>query len=153
MPRELSSVDRKILAMLLESEQRVSSGEMSRKLGIPASTVQRRRKRLEKEYLTTSYSLNSRNFGWRKVDLLIATEGGETVKVGRALLKRQNVSSAASTVGEHAINLRAEALVADNTELLALLEQVKAMEGVRDVTWCEVVETIGRNSLGNLLAA
>ena len=152
MPRALSGVDRKILAILLESDRRVSSSEVSKKLGIPMSTVQRRRKRLEKEYITANYSLNSKNFGWRTVDLLIATERGATLQVGKELLKRRDVSTVASMLGEHAINLRAEALVMSNTELLRLLEQVKAIDGVRDVLWCEVVETIGKNSLGILLA-
>ncbi|MGH9918982.1 MAG: Lrp/AsnC family transcriptional regulator [Nitrososphaerales archaeon] len=152
MPRALSGVDRKILAILLESDRRVSSSEMSKKLGIPISTVQRRRKLLEREYITTNYSLNSKNFGWRTVDLLIATERGVTLQVGKELLKRRDVSSVASMLGEHAINLRAEALVMSNAELLHLLEQVKAIDGVRDVLWCEVVETIGKNSLGTLLA-
>jgi len=148
----LSSVDRKILAMLLASERRVSSSEVSKKLGIPTSTVQRRRKRLEKEYITANYSLNSQNFGWRTVDLLIGTERGATLQVGKALLERPDVSSVASMLGEHAINLRAEVIVVSNAELLALLEQVKAIDGVRDVLWCEVVETIGKNNLGTLLA-
>ncbi|MDA4116381.1 MAG: winged helix-turn-helix transcriptional regulator [Thaumarchaeota archaeon] len=152
MPRALSGIDRKILAILLEADRRVSSSEMSKRLGIPMSTVQRRRKQLEKEYIIANYSLNSKNFGWRTVDLLIATERGATLQVGKELLKRRDVSSVASMLGEHAINLRAEALVMSNTELLRLLEAVKAIDGVRDVLWCEVVETIGKNSLGTLLA-
>jgi DNA-binding Lrp family transcriptional regulator len=152
MPSALSGVDRRILAILLESDRRVSSSEMSKRLGIPMSTVQRRRKRLEKEYITANYSLNSKNFGWRTVDLLIATERGATLQVGKELLKRRDISSVASMLGEHAINLRAEALVMSNAELLRLLEQVKAIDGVRDVLWCEVVETIGKNSLGTLLS-
>ena len=86
------------------------------------------------------------------MDLLIATERGATLQVGKELLKRRDVSSVASMLGEHAINLRAEALVMSNAELLRLLEQVKAIDGVRDVLWCEVVETIGKNSLGTFLA-
>jgi hypothetical protein len=34
--------------------------------------------------------------------------------------------------------------VRDNSELLNLLEEIEAMEGVRDVIWTEGVETIGR---------
>ena len=146
MAKGLSSVDRKILTMLLESNGRVSSNQVSKKLEIPKSTVQRRRKRLEKEYLTTTYSLNSEKFGWRNIDLLIATERGATLDVGRELLTRKNVSYVATTVGEHTINLRAEAHIANNAELLLLLEHVESIEGVKDVVWSEVVETLGRNS-------
>lgn len=147
MPKGLSGIDRKILTMLLESQGRVSSNQVSKDLGIPKSTVQRRRKRLEKEFLITTYSLNPDKFGWRNIILLIATERGATHDVGRELLKRNDVSYVASTVGEHMINLRAEAHVSDNAELLQLLEQVKAMNGVKDVMWIEVVETIGRHNV------
>ena len=45
------------------------------------STVQRRRKKLEEEYLIKHYYLDPMKFGWRKIDLLIYTEGGETIEL------------------------------------------------------------------------
>jgi DNA-binding Lrp family transcriptional regulator len=77
---QLSEVDRRMLRLLLESEGAMPTHEMSQQLGVPLSTVQRRRKRLEKDYLVKYYSLNLEMFGWRRIDLLIATEGGATSK-------------------------------------------------------------------------
>ncbi len=68
-------------------------------------------------------------FGWRKIDLLIYTEGGETMIVGKELLKREEVTYAARTIGEHTIDLRVEVFVKDNGVLLNLLEDVKVYEG------------------------
>jgi hypothetical protein len=45
--------------------------------------------------------------------------------------------------------LRVEVFVKDNGELLDLLEDVKAMKGVRDVIWTEVIATIGTKNLPN----
>ena len=148
----LSEFDGKILRLLLDSEGKIPSHEISLQLGIPLSTVQRRRKRLETDFLVKTYALDPMKFGWRKVDLLIYTRGGATIELGRELLKREEVMYAARTIGEHTIDLRIEVFVKDNGTLLNLLEDVKGMQGVRDVVWTEVVETIGRKSPPNSFA-
>lgn len=48
------------------------------------------------------------------------------------------------TIGENTIDLRVEAIVKDNSVLLNLLEQIKEMEGVKDVVWSEIVSVVGR---------
>jgi hypothetical protein len=58
-------------------------------------------------------------------------------------LKRDEVVSVGRSVGEHTIDLRAEVIVKDNSELLGLLELVKAMDDVRDVIWSEIVDVMG----------
>ncbi len=90
-------------------------------------------------------------FGFRRIDLLIYTEGGETMNIGREMLNREEVTYVARTIGEHTIDLRVEVFIKDNSVLLDLLETVKAMKGVRDVIWTEVIETIGRKNPPNHL--
>jgi hypothetical protein len=46
---------------------------------------------------------------------------------GDEFLKREEVTYAARTIGEHTIDLRIEVFVKDNGVLLNLLEDVKAM--------------------------
>ncbi|MHB8566858.1 MAG: Lrp/AsnC family transcriptional regulator [Nitrososphaerales archaeon] len=143
---KLSKADKQLLRLLIDSEGRIQSGELSQRLGIPFSTVQRRRKKLEETYLMKTYALDPLKFGLRRIDLLIYTEGGATMEVGKMLLKRKEVTFAVRTIGEPTIDLRVEVLVKDNRVLLNLLEEVKAMKGVRDVVWTEVVETVGEKS-------
>jgi len=146
---QLSEIDRKILRLLLGSEGRIPTHEISIELGVPLSTIQRARKRLESDFLIKTYALDPMKFGFRRVDLLIYTMGGATIELGKELLKREEVVYAARTIGEHTIDLRVEVFVTDNGVLLDLLEDVKAMKGVRDVIWTEVIETIGRKNPPN----
>ena len=152
MISQLSEEDGRILRLLLDSEGRIPSQEISLKFGISLSTVQRKRKKLETDFLVRSYSLDPSKFGWRKIDLLIYTKGGGTIELGKELLQRDEVMYAARTIGEHTIDLRIEVFVKDNGQLLDLLEDVKGMNGVRDVVWTEVVETIGRKNPPNSFA-
>jgi Lrp/AsnC family transcriptional regulator for asnA, asnC and gidA len=140
----LSEVDRELLKALLNPNGRSSSMLLSKKLGIPKTTIQRRRKRLEKEFLQLSYSLNLEKFGWHRVDLLIATRYGKTSSVAKQLLSNEEVTYVGKSIGEHTIDLRAEIIIKDNSQLLDILEKVKAMDGVNDTIWSEIVEVVGR---------
>ena len=66
--------------------------------------------------------------------------------IAKELLKRDEVVYVGSSIGEHTIDLRAEVIIRDNSELLNLLELVKAMPSVRDVVWSEIVEVLGRKT-------
>ncbi|MGA2874244.1 MAG: hypothetical protein ABSE82_01785 [Nitrososphaerales archaeon] len=107
---------------------------------------------MEETYLVKTYSLDPLRFGFRRVDLLIAIGGGASISVGKELLKSDKVLSVERTIGEHTIDLKVETLVKENTELLDLLEEVEAMNGVRDVIWTEVISTIGRKNSPNHVA-
>jgi DNA-binding Lrp family transcriptional regulator len=139
----LSDVDRKLLKALLVPDGKLSSKSLARRLGLPATTIQRRRKRLEKEFLKLSYTLDLTKFGWHKVDFLIATESGKTSLVGKTLLKREEVIFVGKSIGQHTIDLRVETILKDNGEILRMMELLKAMEGVREVVWTEIVEVVG----------
>jgi DNA-binding Lrp family transcriptional regulator len=143
--RLLSNVDREILKVILSpSGKHSSSTLLSKKLGIAQTTIRRRRSRLEKEFLELSYSLNLEKFGWRRVDLLIYTRNGKTDSVAKKLLENEEVTYVGKSIGEHTIDLRVEVIVKDNAELLDILEKVKAMEGVQDTVWSEIVQVVGK---------
>ena len=118
-----------------------------RRTGSPISTIQRRRRQLEKEYLELSYTLIIEKFGWRRVDLLISTTSGKTDAIAKQLLTREEVVYVGKSIGEHTIDLRTEIIVKDNAELLDVLEEVKAMEGVRDTIWSEIVHVVGKKKI------
>ena len=142
--RKLSEIDKKILKILLSPNGKVSSHALSTKLGLPRTTIQRRRNFLEKHYLEFSYILKLEELGYRRVDLLIYTGGGDTISIAEKLLARDEVVYVGRSIGEHTIDLRAEVIIKDNSQLLDLLEEVKAMPSVKDVIWSEIVKIVGR---------
>jgi DNA-binding Lrp family transcriptional regulator len=143
---KLSESDKEILKVLLSPDNGIkrSSLLLAEKLRIPLTTIQRRKKRLEKDFLTSSYTLNLEKFGWRRVDLLIYTRNGKTDSVAYRLLENEEVVYVGKSIGEQTIDLGVEIVVRDNSELLNILEKVKAMDGVNDVIWSEIVQVVGR---------
>src|SRR5580765_7019584 len=90
---------------------------MSRKFNISMTTLQRRRKRLEKEFLERDYTFLLEKFGWRRVDFFISTTDGKTDALANDLLAMNQVTAVGKSIGEHTIDLRVETIVKDNHEL------------------------------------
>ena len=83
-------------------------------------------------------------FGWRRVDFFLSIRNGKINTVAKKLLELDEVTYVGKSIGEHTIDLRVETIVKDNIMLLDLLELIKAMDGVNDVVWSEIVNVIGR---------
>ena len=139
----LSRIDKIILKELLSPSGNKSSVSMSRELEISMTTLQRRRKRLEKEFLEEDYTFLLKKFGWRRVDFFISTRDGKTDALANGLLSLNQVTAVGKSIGEHTIDLRVETIFKDNHEILDLLETLQAMDGIRDAIWSEIVETVG----------
>ena len=140
----LSDIDKKLLQILLSPNGNVTSKSLSKELGVPITTIRRRRRRLESEYLKVHYVLDIEKFGWRRVDFFISVKSGKTNSVANTLLKLDEVTYVGKSIGEHTIDLRVETIVKDNVILLDILEKIKGMDGVNDVVWSEIVSVVGR---------
>lgn len=90
------------------------------------------------------YVLDIEKFGWRRVDFFISILQGKVNQVASNLMKLNAVTYVGKSIGEHTIDLRVETIVKDNSVLLNLLEEIKAMEGVRDVVWSKIVSIVGQ---------
>ena len=141
---QLSDIDKKLLQILLLPNGNITSNSLSKELGVPITTIRRRRRRLESEYLKVHYVLNIEKFGWRRVDFFISVKSGKTNFVANTLLELDEVTYVGKSIGEHTIDLRVETIVKDNVILLDLLEKIKGMDGVNDVIWSEIVSIVGR---------
>ena len=140
----LSDIDKKLLKILLSPNGNVKSSSISKELGLPITTIRRRRKRLETEFLKSYYVLDIEKFGWRRVDFFISVKNGKINSVANKLLEIDEVTYVGKSIGEHTIDLRVETIVKDNVILLDLLEKIKGMEGDNDVVWSEIVSIVGR---------
>lgn len=142
---DLSTLDRKLLKILLEpNDDLKSTMDISVKLGVPITTIRRRRRRLESKFLKHHYVLDIEKFGWRRVDFFISIQNGLVNAVANKLMQLNDVTYVGKSIGEHTIDLRVETIVKDNSVVLDLLEAIKGMEGVKDVVWSEIVTVIGR---------
>ena len=141
----VSDLDRKLLKiLLLPNGDLKSSKSLSSKLGIPITTVRRRRKRLESKFLKLHYVLDIEKFGWKRVDFFISIRNGMVNAVANKLLYSDEVTYVGKSIGEHTIDLRVETIVRDNASILDILEKIKAMDGVQDVVWSEIVSVVGK---------
>jgi DNA-binding Lrp family transcriptional regulator len=141
----LSDIDRKILKiLLLPPNGQIQSKAIATKLRIPISTIRRRRRRLEREFLKTYRVLDIEKFGWRRIDFFISIRNGKANAVANELVELDEVTYVGKSIGEHTIDLRIECIIKDNVILLDLLEKIKGMDGVRDVIWSEIVSVVGR---------
>ena len=139
----LSTIDRLILKEILSSNEYRTSTFLSKKLKVSRVTIQRRRKRLEKEFLEEDYTFLFKKFGWRHVDFFISTISGKTDNVAREILGLREVIFVGKSIGEHTIDLRVQAIVKDNSQILDLIDRIKAIDGVRQVVWSEIVMGLG----------
>jgi len=141
----ISDLDRKLLKILLSPNGELKSSKgLSSKLGIPITTVRRRRKRLESKFLKLHYVLDIEKFGWKRVDFFISIRNGMVNAVANKLLYSDEVTYVGKSIGEHTIDLRVETIVRDNASILDILEKIKAMDGVQDVVWSEIVSVVGK---------
>lgn len=88
----------------------MTSTFLSKKLRMPVTTIQKRRKRLETNFLELEYSLLLEKFGWRRVDFFISTIGGMTYDVTNKILGLKQVIFVGKSIGAHSIDLRVQAI-------------------------------------------
>jgi hypothetical protein len=146
MATSLSKHDAEIVKELLATRAEIAARLLSEKLGISPRDAHPTPKDWGREYLAISYSSTLEKYGWRQVEFLISTVGGKTIEIGKELLKRDQVAYVARTIGQFNIDLRVEVFVRSNDELVNLIEEVKAMRGVKELMWSEIIEVVGRKN-------
>lgn len=142
----LSELDKKIISQMLQSDGHVSSLSISRELDIPLSTIHRRRSRLDETLIERNYSLKVDKLGWKRAMLLVSVSSGSVIGLGKEILESgDGIESVYRMSGNSIMDLRADAVFKDNSELVTMMDRIKAMQGVRNVVWGECVQLIGRN--------
>jgi hypothetical protein len=94
--------------------------------------------------LDSGYVLDMDKFGWKRVDFFISIRDGMVNAVAKKLIDFDEVTYIGKSIGEHTIDLRVETILKDNASILDILEKIKAMDGVKDVVWSEIVNVVGR---------
>jgi DNA-binding Lrp family transcriptional regulator len=141
----LSPIDKRMLKLLLASNGDISSMTLSKELGIPLTTIQRRRKRLA-EFLDISCTLALRKFDLRSITFFIAAENGMSTSIAKEILTWPSVMSVARTLSNNNIDIKADVVLKTNKEIIDFSEKIKMMPGVKELFWTESIELIGKNN-------
>jgi DNA-binding Lrp family transcriptional regulator len=168
---KLDKKDFSILNELLANAD-ITSFNISKKLKMPLSTVQRRRTAIERSSLVRkTYELNAARFGWRTADILITVEKGDSEGIASRLLtenlgirldsgiskKINNINSNKSLnglrvietslrIGDPIINVVARVIYKSSDELFHIVQEIGKMHHVVRVEWSEIVKVVGRNN-------
>jgi DNA-binding Lrp family transcriptional regulator len=153
----------------------VTSLNISKKLKLPLSTIQRRRTALERSSIVRkSYELDAKQFGWRTADLLICVEKGDCMEIANRLLaenlgikltsdfsKKINrgdmpldgvrIMEASVRMGDPVINVMVRILYRSSEDLFNTVQTIKGLPNVVRVEWAEIVKVIGRRNNAPIL--
>jgi len=135
----LSLIDKQILKRIIQSEANTTMIAISRELGIPLTTVQRRFKRMQ-NLVSRRYTLNFAEFGMKLITFLVTSEGQEASQIGVKVLAFIGVRKAVRTIGS-GIDWKIDAVLRTNNAVTELGDKIRTVAGVKSVMWLESLET------------
>jgi len=149
----IDSMDMKVIELLTFG---FNNKQISNKLKVPLSTIQRRTRKLgEKELILTKTEPNYEKLGFKRGLIHIYLSKGEIDSVGLALSKMKGIISASVHVGNS--DIVGFFIYRNTRQLLKMTSDVKEIPGVEKVMWSEEVYSLpidksqnGKNSNTNL---
>ena len=140
-PNIIDKINIKIIDELLSNAD-VGSSDIAKKIKIPLSTVQRRRRNLEKmSIIRKNYELDLGIFGLRMAEIYLEIENGETQRVV-SQLKSQKENQIVNTflrVGDPQINASVVVVYKTSEQLFTIIESMKKNPNISRVSWSEYI--------------
>ncbi|HEX6068065.1 MAG TPA: Lrp/AsnC family transcriptional regulator [Nitrososphaera sp.] len=119
----------------------LSSTEIAQKMKRPLTTVQRRSKRLiDKGYVVGVIHINFKKFGLRRGLLHFKCKTTEMQEAVEKIAAIKGVESASGYLGS--LDIIANVVYADSTEVLSIIRKARDMNLVTDVTWSEEIHSV-----------
>jgi Lrp/AsnC family transcriptional regulator for asnA, asnC and gidA len=142
----IDDVDIKIIELLTFGQ---SNKQVSDKLEVPLSTIQRRRRKLtEKGLIVTKTEPNYEKLGFKRGLIHLYLNKGEIDKIGLGLSKMRGIISASVHVGNS--DLVGFFVYRNTKQLLKMTTDVKQLPGVDKVMWSEEVYSINVDKSKNV---
>lgn len=120
----------------------IKSSEISEKLKIPLSTIQRRRSNLEKlSVLKKNYTVDLKRLNIRIAEIMIGTSKGDSQKIMTEVYNKhkKSVMDMSLRIGNPDTNVSFRLAYKTSLELFEVLEEIKEMDSVSNVTWSEYI--------------
>ena len=145
---QLSSTDRIIIKAVLNSPSRISTSDLQALTSLPPATLQRRRKRIEARYITTTHDVNLKAVDLMKVHLLVSIGGsGNLATIAGYVINMPFVSKVSRVFGgtKHVLLVEAIARSTDIAGIASILDAIRRVEDITDVLWFTDVEEVAKN--------
>jgi DNA-binding Lrp family transcriptional regulator len=142
----VDDISLKIIEELVKNPS-TNSASLATKIGMPLSSLQRRRTKLEKSLLVKAYHIDLKASGGKMGDIVVNVDKGKSREVATNILKnyKSNVMNVSTRINsEH--NVAAQILYKNTAELHNILESIRSIPYVTSLQWSELVEMIGDNS-------
>lgn len=134
----VDKIDSEIIGLLLNGK---NNKEISTKIRIPLSTVQRRvRNLIAKNLVTFNSQINYPKFGFKVGMLHIYLEDGDFERIANKIMELDGVTSVEVHIGNS--DLIANVVYRRSIELLELIAKVKSFEKIDKIVWSEMVYKI-----------
>ena len=120
----------------------IKSSEISAKLKIPLSTIQRRRSNLEKlSIIKKNYIVDLKKLDLRIAEIMIGTSSGESQNIMTEVYNKHKTSiiDMSLRIGNPDTNVSFRIAYKTSLELFEVLEEIKQMDTVNNVTWSEYI--------------
>lgn len=144
-----SKVDKEIAHALLNSSGRVTAMQLHLATGLPIATLQRRRKKLENQFMRIGYELKLQAIGHLRMDMIVASGGNGNIGIlAKHLLNLPFVSRVSRIFGTSKHNLLVEVLIeaGDFGRIAKIVDTIRSMENIQEVQWFVDVEEMGQNA-------
>lgn len=129
----------------------IRSSEISEKVHIPLSTIQRRRSKIENSTLfTKNFDLDYHRLGMRVADLLIKTLKGDVERIVDQITEKHSKSILEVTVriGHPDVNLVVRIAYKNNDEIYEIIRTLNILENVESIHWSEILKEITTDKQG-----
>lgn len=139
----VDKIDSEIIGLLLNGK---NNKEISTKIRIPLSTVQRRvRNLIAKNLVTLNSQINYPKFGFKVGMLHIYLEDGDFERIDNKIMELDGVTSVEVYIGNS--DLIANVVYRRSIELLELIAKVKSFEKIDKIAWSEMVYKISSSKV------
>ena len=139
------NINRAIIAELLK-DANINIKDLSRKLKVPFSTVQRRTRALQSSsVLKKRYHIDISSYlALKRADIIINVDKGKTGQVIQRILKdyRQTNILSISTRLNHMHNVVVGIVYKDSDELFKIVENIRSQANVTLVEWSETIQDV-----------
>ena len=140
----LDKINIEILRNIIRNPD-IKSSEISEKIGIPLSTVQRRRSKLENSaILKKNFESDFHRLGLRIADLLIKISKGdiETIVNEIVNLHSKSILEVTVRIGQPDINLAIRVAYKDNDEIYEIMRSFNTIETLDSIQWSEILKEV-----------